>query len=853
MVAMNAFGTTIPVNLTNTANQFAGNGGGLANLNATNLVGTLTNDTTGNAATAVTATNLSASSYYEVCTNGWRDLQGIWHPVSTTNSPGDSFWAAWTSSWTNLPSAGGEFRLSPGIFYRPAGWPVPTTVPFQCHIIGSAYPNTQLSGDSSVFYNADNNQLVRPSDITVEHVAFTFRNWSAKTVAVNMQGYSHSRLSDFLICWAGQITNGVYVQGYQMLPATPPGMLGLLLDGSWGYQTADHGWVTGCAVDLCSVAEHCEVNDVELHCASSYNDGSGNEVRGNLWTPADGTTFPSFVGYAPTSLEMSSGAALVDHRMNGDEVFNHIHIFQSMSGIYFAGILGFTGEYGVNYYDNIMFEDTVHPIVYDPSNGNTPAVTVNFNYYDSAPLTYWNYSSGGVFTQTNNSPYIAGYASQAVLDVFQIVFNAQYTNLVNVMSGGGTPVLATNFSLVILTNSFVSYINGTYITNNAGALTNTSSSLYYLTNNTSIPRWELWINNPPVLGGTNATLLGYWPALALHGPSWYILPSTYFIGEAILTNTANQFSGTFTNGAYYGNGGGLINLQAGNIVGTVSSATYAATAGTATNSPLGLFGSAATNSTSAFDTNGAALAAMTNLGNIVAVTMTNAANSFTGNGGGLTNLQAGNIVGTVSSATYATTAGTATNAAPGGNIVTNTETGVTLGGAFTGTATSFTLYGDANHTNWTYTDTTGWNNTNIAGGSVNIKNGSVTASGTNTAGYFIGNGGGLTNLTATNLVSAIGTWSSASNTLALNNGDWLLQTGGNGAITNCSGAISGYREDAWLTISNSSASAITFYWSTAGSPTSDSTNALSIPSYKKGWFWVWSDGGTTNYYNNVSQ
>jgi hypothetical protein len=451
-VAMNSFGNTIPVSMTNTANLFTGDGGGL-----TNVAGL----------TATTATNLPASSYYEVCTNGWRDLNGVWHPVSTTNSPGDSLWAAWTSSWTNLPSAGGEFRLSPGIFYRPEGWPVPnTTACFQCYIIGSAYPNTQLSGDSNVFYNvgfARDNAL---SDITVEHVAFTFQNWSAKTVAVNMQGYSHSRLSDFLICWAGQMQGGIYEEGYQQLPSSPPGMLGLIIDGSDGYQVVENGFITGCAVDLCSVAEHCAVNDMELHCAS--RDGDGDD--GNLWTANDSTTFPSFVAYPPTSLEMSSGAALVDHRMTGDEVFNHIHIFQSMSGIYFAGgsasVPIYTGEYGVNYYDNIMFEDTAYPIVYDPGCINTPIIAVNFNYYYGAPVTNYNYSSSGVFTQTTNHQYTVGYEFAGVAQT-----------LVDVLHANLATNLATNTA-----NQFTgTFTNGSYYGNGRG-LTNILATAMRATN-----------------------------------------------------------------------------------------------------------------------------------------------------------------------------------------------------------------------------------------------------------------------------------------------------------------------------------------------------------------------------------
>ena len=68
-----------------------------------------------------------------------------------------------------------------------------------------------------------------------------------------------------------------------------------------------------------------------------------------------------------------------------------------------------------------------------------------------------------------------------------------------------------------------------------------------------------------------------------------------------------------------------------------------------------------------------------------------------------------------------------------------------------GTGTNVVLYGDVNATNWTTTTPSGWLNTNTVGGYTRIQNGNVTSSGTNTSGYFIGNGGGLTNIYQTNV------------------------------------------------------------------------------------------------------
>lgn len=63
--------------------------------------------------------------------------------------------------------------------------------------------------------------------------------------------------------------------------------------------------------------------------------------------------------------------------------------------------------------------------------------------------------------------------------------------------------------------------------------------------------------------------------------------------------------------------------------------------------------------------------------------------------------------------------------------------------------TNVTLYGSSGGTNWTVTSPSGWLNTNSGtGGSVSIASGNVTASGTNTAAYFSGNGSLLTGITA---------------------------------------------------------------------------------------------------------
>jgi hypothetical protein len=291
-------------------------------------------------------------------------------------------------------------------------------------------------------------------------------------------------------------------------------------------------------------------------------------------------------------------------------------------------------------------------------------------------------------------------------------FTGKFTNgtyygngagLTNVAGTGGTTnvsfpniIITTNYPYEILaggnnstsifyihpfTNAFNGSFRAQYTENGGGIewLTNIggmfcffttaySSTIPYVTNTGGFVSTN-WIFNGTPLGSTAYTyyasngVVSY--SLIITNGTYYgngggltNLQSTNIIGLVVgsgLTNTQTgvTLSGTFTNSAFYGNGGGLTNLNGTNLVGTLTNntlgnavtATTATTAGTATNSPLGLFGSAATNSASAFDTNNAgiaaALTATNNFGNTIAATMTNANNVFYGNGSNLTGISSG--------------------------------------------------------------------------------------------------------------------------------------------------------------------------------------------------------------------
>ena len=381
-----------------------------------------------------------------------------------------------------------------------------------------------------------------------------------------------------------------------------------------------------------------------------------------------------------------------------------------------------------------------------------------------------------------------------------------------------------------------------------------------------------------------------------------IVPDSQLSTNVALLNSSANFIGAVTAVSFTGSGGGLTNLNWSNI----------------TNPP-------AIPSTNGLATTDYVNTATNNFGTTVAVNMTNAANQFTGIFLWNNNLSYGNFFAGPSAGNMAMSG--CNNVGIGAGTLCNNTTGTentgigdsaldynttgfyniangpsalyhnTTGSLNTAIGSSALYYNTIgiyntaicdsalyNNTNGGYNTAIGgsalYNNTkgsnniamgyragyNLTTGSSNIDIGNLGVAGesntirigtsqTNTviAGVISGNGGGLTNLAPTNIGSGINTFPSATNTLNLNNGYWLLQTAGNGAIINCSGVVAGRLRTGWLAISNSSGSPIIFSYTAAGNPTSTSINPLPIPAGKMGWFWVWSDGATTNYFNDVSQ
>jgi uncharacterized coiled-coil protein SlyX len=257
--------------------------------------------------------------------------------------------------------------------------------------------------------------------------------------------------------------------------------------------------------------------------------------------------------------------------------------------------------------------------------------------------------------------------------------------------------------------------------------------------------------------------------------------SNRFAGVVTATNVANTFAGAFT-----GNAAGLTNLDATDLTGTLADARLSANV-------------ALLNTNQAF-TSSNRFAGV--------VTATNVANTFvgafTGNAGGLTNLDAADLAGTVPDARLsANVALLNTNQALTGSnrfagVVTATNVANTFVGAFTGNGGALTNL-DATDLTGTVPDArlstnVALLNTNQAFTGSNRFAGVVTA--TNAAntfvGTFTGNGAGLTNLSASQLTTGTVPVGQLPAVVVTNNAPAVALAGsfaGNGGgLTNLSGA-----------------------------------------------------------------
>jgi hypothetical protein len=217
------------------------------------------------------------------------------------------------------------------------------------------------------------------------------------------------------------------------------------------------------------------------------------------------------------------------------------------------------------------------------------------------------------------------------------------------------------------------------------------------------------------------------------------LPATYSNANVttLLANFGSNVistTGNITAGYFIGNGSALTSITAANITGTVANATYALNA------------NAATYATNAIQAN-----------------VANVANSVAG----------ANVSGTVANAAYALNSNAATFA---GTVTTAAQPNITSVGILTAINTSGAISATGNITGNVFSGNGagltninaaniigGYGNANVAANLAAFANNPISTSGNITAGYFIGNGAALTSLTGANVTGVV-----ANATYALN-------------------------------------------------------------------------------------
>ena len=229
-----------------------------------------------------------------------------------------------------------------------------------------------------------------------------------------------------------------------------------------------------------------------------------------------------------------------------------------------------------------------------------------------------------------------------------------------------------------------------------------------------------------------------------------------------------------TNSIYAGDGGGLTNLRATALAGTVALAQLPSAVVTNTRSGVTLNGTFSGNGLGLTNLSAANLTGTLGLAQIPTLVVTNnktgvtLTGTFSGNGAGLTNLNAANLAG-----------GTLALARLPGVVVTNNAASVNLGGTFSGTinAATLNLSGPLNPGSLTagsvsdgYATLTGGNLTGVGTLNATTVNaaGTVSANSLSASGLFIGGvtlaNGTLSGVNSMNLSTAsVSGWFSAGN------------------------------------------------------------------------------------------
>ena len=223
-----------------------------------------------------------------------------------------------------------------------------------------------------------------------------------------------------------------------------------------------------------------------------------------------------------------------------------------------------------------------------------------------------------------------------------------------------------------------------------------------------------------------------------------------------LAVTGNVNSGNVIS-SFFGSGAGLTNIPGGNIVGAVSSATSATTAGTVTTAAQPNITSVGT------------LTSLSVTGNISGANLTG---NHYGSGAALTNLPAANVIGSVANAVYADVAGASGPADTANTVINNAQPNITSVGTLvslnsSGNITAANISGNLFGNGFAISNVNGAN----VSGTVSLATTATTASTATTAGTVTTNAqpnitsvGILSGLNVAGAVNVTGTISATGNT-----------------------------------------------------------------------------------------
>ncbi len=376
---------------------------------------------------------------------------------------------------------------------------------------------------------------------------------------------------------------------------------------------------------------------------------------------------------------------------------------------------------------------------------NVATGTSPFVVESTTPVANLGVATAGT-VRTNAQPNITSVGTLTTLAVSGNISgaNVQGGNLVSANYFAGTLTTASQPNVTSLGTLTGLGVNGTLtavnITANTGVITGNANGLTNIpgANVTGIvanANYSAFAGNATnATTATTATTAGTVTTNAQPNiTSLGTLSSLNVTGNVLAGNLNANNVVLSSNGAFFGNAAGLDKINASNLTtGTVPGARLSGSydiSVTAANTAAAVTTNAQPNITS--------VGTLTGLGVNGTLTATNiTANTgvFSGNANGLTNIPAGNIVGSVANANYAANAGNAINA-------TNATTATTAGTVTINAQPNITSLGNLSHLNVTG---------NVLAGNLTANN-VVTSSN----GAFYGNGAGLTNINAASISSGI--------------------------------------------------------------------------------------------------